>query len=110
MDIKVRPAFRILGSGLCLLFIIAMFYLFRESGIEAVTQYPVLFISALPFIPIVLSSCIIGHVPRCLTRLLSEETIIELNRAERNFTQFNAQSIGFAITFIIIVFLSIYFT
>ena len=60
-------------------------------------------ISSAFFIPIVFSCCVLGKIPDFITKHLDEESLKDLNEAEKLFTEFNPKSVGFAIALLSMV-------
>ena len=103
MEIRIRSVFRVLGIILCLCFIVALpLMFFGEHQAEKREAFFFLLCSIF-FVPIVLSSCILGKVPEIFTKFLDDETIHDRNTSEKFFTEFNAKSIGFAVILLSIV-------
>ena len=103
MEIKISYFFRILGIAVCLCFLIAIpFMFFGENTIDK-DQGIFFIISSAFFIPIVFSCCVLGKIPDFITKHLDEESLKDLNEAEKLFTEFNPKSVGFAIALLSMV-------
>lgn len=109
MEIKVRGLYRVLGLILAALFYsICLALLFTDLKLQKQDYYwflPSFFV----FFPVILSSSILGRLPNFLSRKLPGYLEEDLINTERFFKEFSAKSIGFAIGFLIVAFLSVYF-
>ncbi len=107
--IKVRSYIRILGILLSIVgYFSVLSQLITDNNLNN-SDYFWIFFNSFIFLPLVLSSSILGHVPYFISTRIPKSLEDSTVNAEKNFKEFSFESVTGAIFFFIIIFLTYYY-
>src|SRR5690554_2010864 len=86
MKIGVRPVYRALGILICLGMIITVFSELWNQSYDRGDAVVMIIILVTVF-PLILSSCILGHIPEVITKDIPQELEEDFLKSERMFTR-----------------------
>ena len=109
MHIKVRSYIRVLGFLLSFLGYFANYLTITSEDSLNYSEIFWLIFTTFHFLPLILSSSILGRVPYFISKNIPKEFEKSTLNAEKNFTEFSFESVTGAIIALTIAFLSMHF-